>query len=575
MKNHENNDINLTIINSKTLREVAQLIKEMDNKIINLLEYSSDDFMNLNSHLKHYHAKVTEIEVNIDLIFKEISDQNNHAQFAKIKELFHHIFDTWKQHVSPSYLASLKQLLNLLRNQDVPLNNLRQNLKSLKLVYTNPCFDGDELNHSSGLAKNTVNQIDQMFTEIESHQQYTEEIRQRGESIISHDTPGQLTNLENLFRAFIFEFENMFSQSKKSLETLNVYKDKNKSHVSEIVTNLQYQDIIHQKIEHIQEIHKEIYNDLCDITKNSEQDLNDNPDFLNKIKDIAGLQAAQLILTNEEYQNAIKIINTNLLSLQENMEYLAGICDHQHDTTSVCSINQVFNNIKSIFNYLQSIHDPIQEFVEFDDISKRFQSFIHITETITSVVDRNIIETEKVDAVYNQVNKVSKNIKKDLEEYKKVFTRINNEWANLQTDITQYTVHIFNEHFKNLKNNVGSGFHLFNDMNHTVQEKIDEIRNNYRQTSKEIRTSGNQAKYYRYFENIIEEIIDHLNTINLKLGKGEQTHEDKLKNLEYLKKKYTTASEHRIHDNLLMNNINADVDVWSCDENDDDNLELF
>ena len=80
--------------------------------------------------------------------------------------------------------------------------------------------------------------------------------------------------------------------------------------IENIITHLQYQDIIKQKIDHIRKSHLQIIDDLQESDQTVEHSGKDQDSSgkLKKIGDIAGLQTSQLMLVNKEYQQAIEVM---------------------------------------------------------------------------------------------------------------------------------------------------------------------------------------------------------------------------------------------------------------------------
>ena len=63
-------------------------------------------------------------------------------------------------------------------------------------------------------------------------------------------------------------------------------------------------------MEHIQETHSDLLDELMEFkdAENNEVNVHNQAKCFIRVRDIAGLQAAQLIQSNKEYQNAIEII---------------------------------------------------------------------------------------------------------------------------------------------------------------------------------------------------------------------------------------------------------------------------
>lgn len=97
--------------------------------------------------------------------------------------------------------------------------------------------------------------------------------------------------------------------------------------ISNIVTKLQYHDIIRQQLEHIQQTNNTIVDQLLTGSEVSTVSMSgfDNK-YLSIIPDIARLHVAQLTHTNLKYQNTFADIKATLQSIGKHSEAVADIC---------------------------------------------------------------------------------------------------------------------------------------------------------------------------------------------------------------------------------------------------------
>lgn len=105
-----------------------------------------------------------------------------------------------------------------------------------------------------------------------------------------------------------------------------------------IIINLQYEDIIRQKLTHINEIHNDILNELEKYDQNSEEipTVHTNAKLRLRILDTAGLQAAQLIHAHKSFNDATQIIIASIEKLKENNTRLFEIYDLYMQSVDVC-----------------------------------------------------------------------------------------------------------------------------------------------------------------------------------------------------------------------------------------------
>src|SRR5208337_2518300 len=161
------------------------------------------------------------------------------------------------------------------------------------------------------------------------------------------------------------------------------------SSIDKIITNLQYQDIIQQKITHIQQTHKDIINKIRDIKESEDGEINDQQreDWFVQIRDIAGLQAAQLIHANKEYQKAIEIISDRFLEVGKEMTEISVVC-HQ----------LIGNSSGSNTSYFETIREKLENAEYFSEI---FKKAIHF------VLDRTRAKQKELQEVLNNYDELS------------------------------------------------------------------------------------------------------------------------------------------------------------------------
>ena len=572
-KTPENNKIYHSQINLRTAKEIAELIEHIDNKIIQLLNCSSEDFLNLNTYLKDYHAKVTQLANNLENILETITEKNNQELVKSLKSLHNQLHSHWDKHISKENHASIKSLISQIKDAVVPMNNLRQDLKSLKLLFTNLSLEYKSSPSLLDEVQHAITSVNQLFVKLDLKQPVISTLVQKGEMLFSDHLLEKAEIIENYLTTFFQGLDATFAQVEVNLHTLKDYQDKNKLHVSNIITNLQYHDIIRQKIEHIQEIHKEIFTELNEISTSNEQQFKSKTDFFIKIKDISGLQAAQLLHTNQEYQKALDIITTSLSELTENLSYLTRFCIG-NDTSRGYDPRQHFDEINKIHILIKELPDPAKSFVEFTGECKKFNDYRPIYHEIRETIRFIESKFSNISSDHHQFFSLISNLRKTLDHNEDVLHKIEVHLNKLNESAEHIELSDSTMEFDKFKLKIQETCTSLNTVYEGIKSKIEENHLISEESARDSLNSSGTVKYYDLFERVIEEIIDHLNTINLKLDNADESEKDKMKNLEYLKNKYTTESEHFIHEKILNDNDSAKIESNS-EEEDDDNFELF
>jgi hypothetical protein len=355
---------------------------------------------------------------------------------------------------------------------------------------------------------------------------------------------------------------------------------------------LQYQDIIRQKIDHIQQTHKEILRELNDIKDTDDFQLKQEIHLkcYIQIRDIAGLQSSQLIHTNKEYQKAIEIITGKFLEVGREMNNISELC---LQITGGINNNSHFEEIHEKFEktvlltelFTKSIHFSKEKLSiaenQFDEIYNKYIELSDFIKTIDKSINR---------AIDNQSPEDYENCKTTILQIRNILNEIhsiNNLYQSQFEKIYQFRNEISINNPKqitklnNLEENLNTFSGYFTDITDTLSdanEKIYKIISENQilslRVSSDIKTSIEQIKYYDFFDKEIEEIISKLNEINFKLQGIDEA--DKNINIDYLRKRYTMQSEHIIHDKISgHDNINLESLGSTGIDEDDDNLELF
>ena len=363
--------------------------------------------------------------------------------------------------------------------------------------------------------------------------------------------------------------------------------------VNKIIMNLQYHDIIRQKMEHVQATHKNIINELSSmgsLTPHSDGsiDMSENAKQFLQIRDIAGVQVAQLINTNKEYQKAFAVIMRKFWDISEDMSVISQLCnefvgnndltdsyykdvqDRLRGTTTVLkrliSANEDFGGEIDIINStIEEKHDKIDEIkTVYGNINDKIE---YIFDTIASQNDTGL------DRITEEVRQMVETILENLNDVVLFFSQAQNISKKLQEINREDSGNEISNNLKELNNKISEL--LASIENHN--EKIEAILTNNSKLSlnlsSEIKSSVEQVKYYDFFEKIMLEIVSQLNTIYSKLDNNtlNMIKSNKAENLKSLEERYTMESERIIHQQI----INESADMEMPVQEDDNDVEFF
>jgi hypothetical protein len=534
------------------------------------------------------------------MIDKELNDK------IKNKELYkqiHSFYDSLKnqtnifeQKIALS-MEFLGELSNQLRFTFFPIKNFGQNLMSLKYLLANLNLSLPITNDPS----NIINQFILIEEKIDKIKLLSEKISKslnhlRKISKITYSNFSQVKNQSEInieillsgVNSGINSIEKKYTNNKECIPKIRRTTDKSADSISDIVKKLQYHDIIKQKMEHIQQTHRDLILELNKFENISydEKHLNDKAKFFLRIRDIAGLQAAQLIQANREYQSAIKIIINNFMKVGDNMKVISKMCgsinvDENDDEVKLFNevVDQITiteDNFKSRFDQNKKLNKDI---TLIEHQLEQSEKYFKVLKNLTSELNQDM--GLYFDNVYKH-SSVSENITESLDQVKSLFVEIKNNATNLeevteklypikkrvQSFINEYNKLTLNTDFSEIKDIV-SQLHSFRK---NVDSKLKENHEISNEALESIKKSISEIKYYDYFENMIEEIITELNTINFNLkvdsSEANSLAED---NLIKLKDYYTMETEHKIHDQISKGE-EMEIDI---DSEEDGDIEFF
>ncbi len=591
--------------NGAMIEELINVFLEIDRRIKMLHQDSSDVFLKLNSFLKDYHKKYGIITANVNRIFEAIVGKQGEGLIEEYDTICKEL-NKYKELAESDYQKSyilLKHLKTKINYSMVVLRNFKQDLTTLKFLTTNYRL----LSNSGSLD----NKIPEPIIKWES----TALSIREGISLLTREFEEIITKTDIILSGieeFTSDSLDIISQYNEDLKTthsiINRKNQESKSHlpvlkekmdnsgkcIGNIITHLQYHDIIRQKIEHIQATHQQIVKDLekKEVVPEA-SDISEDDKRFSMISDIAGLQAAQLILISKEYQKALEVITQNFQKIGGDLNSVSSISHEfsfEGDNSETTLINRVrdrmdkgvmmmdsFNfasfdrEIRLLIDSFENafktagilIFDPVEEFSDLflagknpDKITKTNISTPNIMYQLSSLV-RDILQ--KRDELQIDMEEIQGHIEtyRNEKPVTELGSELESEQIKVMVSITRMLNRLDDEN-RELDESLSQNFNLNKDILSRLKETIDKV------------------DYYELFDNVLSEIIEKLNTVNVKLGNSGQEvipqgNIGKLKEIEAL---YTVASERIVHDNVLSGN----KDIGMSDEKEDDDsddLELF
>ncbi len=575
------------------LNQVLTIFLTIDKKILELHQCSSDDFLSLNKTLKQNYQKANYITENVNIAFDKIGRQGNLKNLEAIKGRFFEL-----QHEIKAFEVEINNNLDILELimanfslMFVPINNFRQNLASLKLLLsniklTNNLYDRCLKNFSeteSSRIEAVINKVKEscpVFEEniyvILKHVKTLYQDIGNLKELLFNDILNKLELLKDDFETI--EKHNLETQAQR----INIEKiaQNCKSSVGSIITNLQYHDIIRQKMEHIQQTHKLIIGQINDSSGNLNIPGNakTNPFFL-QIPQIIEIQTAQLLHTNKDYQNSINHISKKMIEIGQDMTALAriykgmSVFEHKGRSVSRERMSKMFEKIiadnkTSLNKYKELTNDValIQRIV--NDLFDKFRDLEMIENSIEqSIIDKisfaKLLVSEEQETA-SQAQQILKLYADNHFEKNKIRTLFNNTIGQLNSYIrsnAQYTSE--RKGTSQIELHLGVAEANFWELVSNLVF-LEEIQQEVMDKSKEIEHDSKQVvanvKYYDFFEQAIDDIVgkfDNINNLLRDKGMAFTDIEQQQKGLRQIEKYYTMKSERIIHNQSLKKSGNT------------------
>jgi methyl-accepting chemotaxis protein len=573
------------------LDKILNIFSGIDDRIMFLHQCSSDDFLSLNKALKENYYKARFITEKAGLMFEKAGDQGNLKTLGLLKKCLSSFQQDLMEFETETdqTLASLERIQANFSLMFVPINNFRQNLASLKLLLSNIKLTNTYFDKSlKSFSESEAIQIDKIINKVKDSCPVFEEniynIRKHIKELYT-----ELLEVKNKVLSDVMKnFEIMQSDIEiieKHSKSATRYQERideisqncNKS-VEVIITNLQYHDIIRQKMEHIQKTHKYLVEEINDEEMSAQASGRKNGSHVLQIPQISDIQVGQLMYTNKEYQQAIEQITSKLIDMGKDMTEVVRTCkmlnvfEYKGLTVESGTFNEQFRNFtqqskKSLDKYVNLANDITLVNRIVTDLYHKYQDIDMMESAIEQrIIDKIsfgdlLVSPEKETASQAQQilklyadNHFEKNKIKTLFESTRVelkeFICRNMEYVGDRKGIVRLGSHITEalEHFKTIKENLG----LIESIQEELSLQSEEISN----TNKLVTDS---VKYYDSFETTIDQLIAQFEQISTIIrNKNPEligNNGNKKKSLEQIEKYYTMKSERLVHNHSLMQSV--------------------
>lgn len=595
-------------INS-AISEFAEVFMGIDNQILQLHQCSSDDFLGLNADFKLYYRQAKKISDNATQIFNNLAEKESKQFLINLEGLYESLSRVQIKFTNQldRSITLLQSIADFQRKLFLPIKNLNQDLLTLKFLLANIEISNSTMSIPQNgnfkklikrystiisqfkeLSLHSENNLNKLKVDVTSSLKHFERIKQ--------ENLNDLDVILNTIHYGIILFAEKHEEVARQIPQLTIKTEDSSQSIADIITNLQYHDIIRQKMDHVQAIHKRLLNDMLETTSEPKGDNTErNQKLLIKVRDIANLQSAQLVHANKEYQKAIEAITEKFIAISSNMGTIATMCkeiNFSHDNADELYLQNlaqkmqdasvVLNNFSEASRtYEQHVKQLTLQIIRTQESVRTFsESLTDLREvTAQTIIVLNSIAANKYHSqTINQVETLYEDVEKFEGIIQQVFSNIVAVSGELLPKIEQ---DINPENSESLVKQAASSMaglvNQLGEKNFVIKSLLDQILATSKSIAGNVKESVSKIKYYDFFEHTIADIIVEFNRIHEMLKTDVDLGDEKVfDELGAIKKSYTMASEHKIHETVTQSD--GDVELFDNDDNEDlndDNLELF
>ena len=595
----------------KSIKEIILIFSDIDVKITALNECSAEDFLSLNNYLKKFYKDAKVISDQTEQIYDIIAGDAHEKFFDELlglQDSLNNKINILKNKILKS-IRGLEKMHTALNLVFVPLKNFNLNILTLNFLLVNlklnvAYSDSNNVKTVSALIDSITDEINKLkiiLPKISESMLMVKNVTRLSSGKLIEIRKKNILDIDRVtgqINDSIIMLKNKQAVAAQKLPELTKRTQNYFDSVNKIITNLQYHDIIRQKMEHVQATHKNIIKELAamDFTTggNGKIDLSESAQQFLQIRDIAGVQVAQLINTNKEYQKAFAVIMRKFWDISEDMSVISQLSNEfvgNNDLTD-CYFKDVEDHLKGTTSVLKRLIAANEDFGnEINTISQTIEEKndkINEIQTVHTSLDGKIEEVLKlldkqndergINRIIEEIRALTDTISENLNDVTLFFRQAQNISKKLLEINHEEDGNQINDNLKELSAKIAGILDSISVHNEKIETVLIENSKLSLNLSSEIKSSVEQVKYYDFFEKIMLEIVTQLNSIYAKLDNNTLNvlRNNKAENLKSLEDRYTMETERIVHRQAL-NDENTELnDGISPELNDDDNdVEFF
>jgi hypothetical protein len=325
-------------VNIALLQEIVNLLGETDKKAVLMQESIKNDFSSLKKHLNQQSPKlktISETILELDELFRKSNFKNlsnTITEFQKfVASKSESINKRFKLHISLA--EEMKTKAEFIQ---VPLKTYKQNVADLKTLISK--FRKNTIKSGENLLPDSAYELqDSYFSRMENLFVSFEDALDKTKKLLAALIKGLAEHDKSMLDKFSALLHRL---ALNNIEITSLYDDKTsvfpglkektcliQASNAGISKNLKNEDIILQRIRHINKIQTSLISELKTASKTDEFHIPlAEYKLAFKMPDLAELQAAQLIFNNQEYKNVVEKTGTSFTEIAQNIGYCSDDC---------------------------------------------------------------------------------------------------------------------------------------------------------------------------------------------------------------------------------------------------------
>ncbi len=598
---HTGNSSEVTSSSICTVSEIVELFESVDLKIQALHQCSAEDFLGLNAKFKGFYKESKNVSKDASALLELFSRSKNDqlkSDLERCRTELQQSLVALKEQQSET-LRIMRQLNDALEEYLFPLRHINNEfaILNMELIAVDAVFRSvSKENKAYSSRFNAItHEWENFVVEIVETKKLSQVFLQELSYSLNHiELIGgrgirSLISLLDYVEQGKHLFEVKQRESDENLPELRAKGDSCAKSIADVITSLQYQDIIRQKMEHIQQAHIKLLENLRQTDVCATEDAWTS--VLVQVRDISALQAAQLLATNKEYQAAIEAIALHFRSIAKEMSAVASICrntmseDEHMRRTAISDLAERFRRTDSLLARVLDVFPECTREVLFirdgaNTLQKRIDEHLQTFASLSQQV-RELLEPFRevkgahfenyLAQIYEMLDTMHHNMETVRVHNQVIFEAIEGLGLYAQklgeSDLLWHYVQV------NVRRAHSLAEHLL-----STEKESNTLLLNIEKTSRAICDDTQAAlaavRYYDFFENVIAEIVKGLSAMSSRICANVDlsVHSD----MTEVRDLYTMESERKLHDQFTGG---VQGEAMSEEETgaaaDDDDLELF